>query len=264
MGGINQNQIANEMYEAAVRDRNGSRTYLGMSQIGDPCSRKLWYGFRGYTPIEFDGRTLMIFELGNLIEDEVVRLLGSRYRIDSQQLSFDAHNGFFRGHCDGVIHGITQRPHILEIKSANKAKFKQFKDEGVRKSQPSYYCQVQCYMGYGHFERALFVIYCKDNSEIYTERVYFNPIDHQSLHNRALSIIESNNPPDRAFKQDSQECGWCNFRLHCWDDGIIAPENQVCGTCEWVGFDNLNPRCFFHSHPCQIERWGIGCPDWSE
>ena len=45
-------RVAEAMYEGASRWRkdSGVRSYLGMSGIGGLCRRRIWYGFRGYTP----------------------------------------------------------------------------------------------------------------------------------------------------------------------------------------------------------------------
>jgi len=260
-------KIAAEIYESATRRTNERRRYLGMSAIGGPCDRALWYGFRGYTPAPIDGRALLIFELGDCIEDILIRRLrDAGYRIDGEQLAFEAHEGFFRGHCDGVIHGITKRPHILECKSANRRRFETFRDFGVRAVSPTYYCQVQCYMGYGRLERALVVIYCKDTSEIYTERVYFVKPDFEKLHERAYRIITANAPPPRAFDDEStMECRWCNYRLHCWmpEEAIIMADDKVCGTCWYQIWQGLKPCCTHPDHPYVLRQWGVGCDDWS-
>lgn len=68
-----QDRIVADMYEAAERSRRAeTRNYLGMSGIGDRCARKLWYEFRGYSPRLLEGRSIMIFDLGNRVEDAVV------------------------------------------------------------------------------------------------------------------------------------------------------------------------------------------------
>jgi hypothetical protein len=98
-----------------------------MSAIGDNCARKLWLSFRGYTPLPLDGRVLMLFRFGDRVEEEIIyhlRLAG--YSVEGQQESFADHDGWFKGHADGIIHGVTRQQHILEIKSCNANKFKAF------------------------------------------------------------------------------------------------------------------------------------------
>ena len=263
-------RIANELYETVSRANNTQprRSYLGMSSIGDSCKRKLWYSFRGYTPIPLDGKVLMIFRFGNLIESEVIAWLKmAGYRIDGtgdKQIEFSDYDGYFKGHADGILYGVTSQPHILEIKSCNANRFKLFKQYGVQKTQSLYFYQVQLYMGYANLERALFVIQCKDNSEIYTERVYFDAETFEALRDKAYRIITANDPPPQPFVEDSQVCGWCDHRITCW-----IPEDSIqtlrdCMTCEYMRWTGLVRSCLHTDHPYEIkQRLGV-CPDWTE
>ncbi|MBU1170282.1 MAG: YqaJ viral recombinase family protein [Proteobacteria bacterium] len=256
-----QNRIVNELYEAAAKSKKESRNYLGMSQIGHDCPRKLWYDFRKYTPVPLEGRIKMLFRFGDRIEEELIHHLSlAGYKVEGQQDAFSAHNGFFRGHCDGIIHGVTFRPHILECKSANAKKYAKFKKYGVRKVYPIYYCQCQCYMGYSGLERALVVVQCKDTSEIYTERLPFNSSDFNALHQRAYDIITANEPPDKI--PESLTCEYCDQRINCkFPEEAIVTEH-VCGTCYYMGFKGLTSTCRHPDHPYPILTWGIKCDDW--
>lgn len=254
--------VANAMYEAASRALHdeSARSYLGMSGIGHPCARKIWYGFRQYSPMTQAGRVEMIFSLGNAVEQEVLRWLQlAGYRVEGTQTEFSALNGLFGGHCDGIIHGVTQRPHILEIKSASASRFKAFVTSGICQVAPTYAAQVQCYMGYAGLERALFVCMNKNNCEIYTERVYFNPQAFRELEARAAQIIGSNEAPDRAFREDSPECRMCEYAGHCWHSPYVQTR-QTCGTCWELRFFGLKAYCVKHKR--WIKKWGKGCPQW--
>lgn len=257
----NQDRIALEMYEAVARTRDNARTYLGMSQIGNPCERALWYQFRGFNAKPIEGRILMLFRFGDRIEDEIIHHLKlAGYQVEGQQEGFQGFNGMFRGHCDGIIHGVTQRPHILECKSANTRKFKAFKDNGIRSISETYHAQGQCYMGYSGLERALFVIQCKDTSELYTERVYFSVDDFKALKEKASRIISANQMPERRFSETSFDCKWCDYSGHCWQPEETPITNQVCGNCQHVFMDGYNPWCKLHR--CQLNQWGSKCQSW--
>lgn len=258
-----QNRIANEIYEAAADTFGEHRSYLGMSQIGLPCERALWLQFRGFTSHPPDGRVNMIFRLGQLIEDEVICLLKKAgYQVDSQQKTFVAHNGHFRGHCDGIIYRVTSVPHILEIKSANDRNFRAFSDHGIRNTNPAYYCQAQCYMGYSGLNRALFVVENKNTCKIYTERIYLNKFDFNNLHQRAYRIITTNELPKKQFAEDSVFCQWCNYRLQCWYPEEVIMKNRVCGTCHYLWWLKLEKWCRHPDHSFKILQWGLGCSDW--
>lgn len=258
-----QNHVVNAMYEAACRERQPSRRYLGMSSIGEHCARKLWYGFRGYTPQPLEGRSLMIFDLGNRVEDATLHwLISAGYAVTGLQDEFTAHDGFFRGHCDGRISGVTRREHILEIKSANDSRFKAFKAAGVRAVSAAYYCQVQCYMGYSGLERALFVIMNKNTCELYTERAHFRRDHFEALHRRAWDIIAANQPPDR-LSEGHPACHWCDFRHPCREPDLAVQTDKSCGCCTHLHMDGIRPLCL--AEPDQVRpvrHWGRFCDNW--
>jgi len=261
---IARDRIANEMYEiAAWAKRTQPRHYLGMSEIGKACTRELWFNFRGYSPLPVEGRIIMLFRLGDRIEDEVIRWMKKAgYKINNRQASFNDHGGLFRGHCDGIINGVTQCPHILEIKSANDQKFNAFRKAGVRQIYPVYEAQVQCYMGYAGLDRTLFVIQNKNDSRIYTERLYFKKTRFQELRQKAFNIITANDPPSPPFEQFSITCEWCGQRVHCWNPAEAIIENKVCGTCRYLRLQGLKKTCLHIKHQFEVKRWGLGCPGW--
>lgn len=255
-------KIVDDMYEAASRLRkdSGVRSYLGMSGIGGKCSRKIWYGFRGYTPAALEGRVQMIFSIGDAVENEIVKWLQlAGFQISGRQGAFQSLNGLFRGHCDGVIEGPGVSRRILEIKSASASRFKGFQESGVEAMSSEYYAQVQCYMGYSGFQKAQFVIMNKNNCELYTERIHFKKTDFQALEEKAASIIGANAEPPKAFDEDSMECRMCEYRLHCWS-GPHIQESPTCGTCADVSFDGIQPKCLRHQR--EIKKWGVSCKDW--
>ena len=272
-------KIALNIYEAAEREyssenkrrrfgRTKHRRYLGMSSIGTICTRSLWYDFRSFTPKPMNGKTVLLFDDGNFYEKKLIQhLVMAGYPVENSgtdQLEFTDHDHLFCGHADGVIHNITHRPHILECKTANDAQFKLMQKNGVRQQKPTYYAQMQCYMGYADLDRALIVVYNKNTSEIYTERVHFNRQEFDSLREKALAIITAEDIPKRGHEPQSIECKWCNFRLHCLtDEGIIMADDRVCGNCWYLSWKGLKTCCRHPDHPFFISTWGVGCEDWS-
>ncbi len=110
-------ELVNRVYEAYASDKgnpytitttNKPRYYLGMSGIGRPCKRALWYGFRGFTPKPFEGRVKGLFELGYHIEHiQSYWMERAGYSITNKQASYQDHEGYFKGHPDGIIKGIS-------------------------------------------------------------------------------------------------------------------------------------------------------------
>ena len=276
-----ESQIALEIYEAKAKERNRTppRGYLGMSEIGKPCSRAIWYSWRKFTPMPWDGRALLIFEMGDSVEKIMVKSLRRagyemKHAYPDEQMAFSDHGGFFAGHCDGLIklHSKEGQPWgVFECKSANKNKFEEFQAHGLEKANPAYWCQLQAYMGYSGHEYGLFAAMGKNDSQIYTEVVRFNSDAFVMIRARALSIITTHkedgrqNIPDKAFDDEkSVECKWCDYRQHCWEPKDAIQEWQSCLSCHYLQIDPASgcvPKCIKHS--VQLEDIRRACPDWS-
>lgn len=139
-----------ELIDKAVDENayKGSRNYLGASIIADECERKLWYGFRWYTDIDFPPRIRRRFETGHRMEDRVVaRLREAGFSVDNENprarnpakqygAEYGPLGGLFRGHLDGIVtapgklwrdigaEGITaEHPVLLEVKVLASAKY---------------------------------------------------------------------------------------------------------------------------------------------
>jgi len=115
-------------------------------------------------------------------------------------------------------------------------------------------------MGYAGLERALIVVQCKDNSEIYTERLYFNQIDFQQIKVRASNIIFSNNIPD---KINDKHCDWCDHRYNCEELETASMEEATCGNCHYHGWIGTQNYCLHEKHLVAITKWGANCPEWA-
>lgn len=59
----------------ATAYNDGHRAHLGASLIGDPCSRKLWYGFRWVYHKMHDGRQQRLFNRGHREEERFIEWL---------------------------------------------------------------------------------------------------------------------------------------------------------------------------------------------
>lgn len=200
------------------------RDYIGCSSIGDECERKIFFQFRFPKPVD-NARVSRIFELGNVIEEHVIKILresgfevfdkdekGNQYAVSFPCLS---------GHIDGVITGLpeSKKPHLLEIKSYKDSRFKTLMKEGVRVSDPKYYAQVNLYMEGMGLDRCLFVAYNKDTSEIYCERVEFCPFESAINKNKAVKIFNAKTHEDLdrcASKETDYRCKFCNYTKECW------------------------------------------------
>lgn len=198
------------------------REYLGFSEIGEECIRKLWYGFNDRIN-KVDARLSRIFETGNMYERYIIRILREAnlkvYDKDEngKQFRSEFFDGKFAGHCDGVITGLPEssKPHVLEIKSANNKNFNEIKKNGIETAKYGYYCQVQMYMGALKLDNALIIVINKDNQEMYYSRIKFNKFTFEHLKDKAREVIESKTIPKKEYKDGFYKCNWCEYRKRC-------------------------------------------------
>lgn len=207
-------------------DSEEPREYLGGSILGTQCDRQLWYQYhdpkRDHPP-----RVQMIFDMGNNIEDYIIRLLRESgltiYDQDANGNQFGFVDGFIAGHIDGVIVGLPEsdKPHLLEIKSANNKRFGDFQKKGCQVVESKYWGQMHVYMHKMGLEKALLVVMNKDNCELYFERVTLDPKYADSLMLRGEELVAQANEKDvrkKYKKSTSFGCKFCNWKDRCWKE----------------------------------------------
>ena len=224
-----------------AKRKNEHRPHLGGSQIGNECSRALWYQFRhAWTP-HFDGRLLRLFETGDREEDRIVsnlRAVGvtvwERDPETGKQVRFEACGGHFALSLDGVGEGFKEssKPHTLEFKTMNDKNFKATKNMGVEKSKPIYWAQCQVGMILSGIDRCYFFAVNKNTDEMYGERIKLNRKEAQKLLDKAHSIVFASTPPSRIAEDASDwRCKFCPYWAIC--HGCKIPEVS-CRTCAHV------------------------------
>ncbi len=225
-------------------DAEEPRGYLGASIIGHHCSRYLWYLFRGCTKEDFPGRLYRLFDTGDREEERMAENLRSigcvvhthvpppspAYIEDiaakPKQFEINTVYGHFSGHMDGCALGIPTAEktwHVLEFKTHNTKSFGKLTKEGVKKSKPVHYAQMQIYMHETGMTRALYLAVNKDTDELYAERVYYDKTSAESLLAKAKQIIFARVPPARITERpDWYECKFCSAHSLCWGIGEVA------------------------------------------
>ena len=166
--------------EATADD--GLRPHLGASLIGHHCARHLWLTFRWSAKQSWEGRMLRLFDRGQREEAVIVaelRGIGaevSECQPDGQQYRVAMFGGHFGGSLDGVARGIpggsATNWELLEFKTHNTKSFKELTEKGVQTAKWQHYCQMQTYMALTGMTRANYIAVCKDDDQIYHERVH--------------------------------------------------------------------------------------------
>jgi hypothetical protein len=213
------------------------RAHMGASLLGHSCDRWLWLNFRMAVVEKFPGRILRLFRRGQEEEAQVVsdlRAIGlSVQNTGTNQLRVDF-GCHVSGSLDGVIEsGVPEAPnakHVLEIKTHSKKSFDDLLKNGVEKSKPMHYVQMQMYMAGTKLDRALYVAVCKDDDRLYTERVKLDKTVSQQATDRGHRIVQSDRmPPPLSTDSTWYECRFCPAHEFCHKTHLTKEVN--CRTC---------------------------------
>jgi hypothetical protein len=246
----------NAVIDASLIERRKAepvRNYLGASQIGEECLRKLCYSY-AHKPVdegrEITARTIRIFDTGHAAEDAVALQLGKdespednffknltarwmkdagftlvRTKPNGEQIGFTAVEGRFAGHTDGVIIGNPlpdeiPKPCGWEMKALNVKNWNKIKKHGVKAAAPVYYGQVQIYSAYLDLRAYLFTFLNKNTQELSHELVPYEPHAAQALSDKAVQVILSVEAgellPRCTDNEDYFYCKWCDWKKRCW------------------------------------------------
>lgn len=215
-----------------------ARPYLGASVLGEPCARRLWYGFRWVGSESFDGRMLRLFDTGHREEArllEEMRAAGMQVwdrQADGRQFSVEFCGGHGAGHLDAVVLGLPEAPatpHVFDVKTVNAKKFAELKKNGFRATYPRYHAQGTVYAGLMDLDRIAFAFVVKDTDEIHLERFEFDRAEFDRLMERSAAIVFAAEPPTGLSTDPAWwECKLCPFHAHCHGTAAPAPTCRSC------------------------------------
>ena len=221
-----------DQYHASKKSR--PRPHMGVSLLGHHCDRWLWINFRWAVVEDFDGRILRLFRRGHSEEDTIIRDLrsiGVDIRSSQRRVDFGNH---VSGSLDGVIErGVPEAPkarHVAEFKTHSKKSFDDMVKNGVEKSKPMHFIQMQVYMHGTNINRALYLAVCKDDDRIYTERVKYDKKVAEDAIIRGKRIAMSDRMPEPVSADPSwYQCKFCPAHSFCHK---AEPTKRVnCRTC---------------------------------
>lgn len=216
-----------------------NRPHLGASILGDECQRKLWYIFRWAKAPSFEGRMIRLFNRG-FAEEHIflkeLRKIGvevwERDPRTGKQFVCSFAGGHAGGSCDGVAKGLMEAPktpHLLEFKTSSKKYFGIIEKDGVEKAKPEHFAQMQIYMHFLDLKRAFYMVVCKDDDHLYSERIHYDKKAAEKLVKKAERIINFPTPMVKLSDDPSfWKCKFCHF-LNICHHGEIPDVN--CRTC---------------------------------
>jgi len=225
------------------------RHYLGMSQIGEECMRKLFYGFRNVENRAIAASGLRAIKDGFIQEDlmaERLRMLPyiQLYTLNEEtgeQIGFSLLLDHFRGHCDGAIRGIKEAPttwHTWEHKSVDVSKFKKLeklrKEVGEKSALKDwdevYYAQAMIYMHEMKFERHYLTVTTPGGRDYISIRTEYKKKVAESIIEKAKIIIFDNwnLPAKLSEKREFYKCKWCDYQENCHDSKVPLVNCKTC------------------------------------
>ena len=224
-----------DRYHEASNATEQPRAYLGCSQAGIRCERRIWLTFRWAVQERFTGRTLRMFRRGRLEEEVVIedlQAIGCEIAHAQQEVVLTPH---IKGHIDGVIvgglPGFEHEKFVLEIKTLSANAFRELEKKGLQSARPDHWAQVQLYMLGSDIPQCLYYAVCKDDDRIYTEIVRLDAERAKRLLEKLERLVtEKRLPPPISHDPTWWECKGCPAYSFCHEKAPLTARN--CRTCE--------------------------------
>lgn len=259
-----QAQVLPHIGDAYSDKEDEFRSHLGASLIGGDCERAIWYGFRWAHKGKATGkaseaddagfaRMVRLWNRGHLEEGRFIALLlmiGVQvYQQDEngKQFRVGFHGGHMGGSGDGVLVGVPDVPDgapcLGEFKTHSDESFNKLKAEGVRKSKPEHFVQMQTYMHGMSIGFALYMAVNKNTDELHAEVVQYDAAVGEWAVARGGKIIRATVAPPRMRSASPTfwKCRYgCSMAPVCWR--TVQPARN-CRTCEFVEFREDGSVC---------------------
>lgn len=250
--------------------REQPRAHLGLSLLGHHCDRWIWLSFRWAVIEPFPGRMLRLFRRGQREEETIVRdLRAAGIVIHSTCLDDDGQSRVdFGCHVSGSIDGIIESGvpgaektrHIAEFKTHSLKSFNDMKNKGVQEAKRQHWWQMQGYMYGKRIERALYVAVCKDNDEMYTERVPLQKDAAKALIERGHRLALAERIPEPISADPTWfKCKFCAGWDFCF--GSKCTKEVNCRTCAHVTPTKEGSWICAHGTPYEltVDEQRVGC-----
>jgi hypothetical protein len=220
------NQAVNDLIERAEPPGKNYRQYLGASNIGSECPRKIQYDWM--CDPQFPVRIKDIFERGHAAEERMRQhLIAAGFKFASpERLKFEAVGGLFRGHADGILNDGPQVPGLCypalwECKCLNDKGWKAIERDGLAGLYRVYAAQLVTYQAYLNVTNpALFSVVNANTCERLHFLVPFDAQLAQATSDRAVSIITATQAGELLSRITENPSDWrckmCAHRERCW------------------------------------------------
>lgn len=200
--------------------------YLRMSNLGQPCDRKLWQSINTPERAEpLPPATRIKFLFGHILEELLMflaRAAGHDVRGEQDVLDLAG----VKGRRDGVIDG-----HLVDAKSASSRSFDKFRDHGLRDDDAfGYLIQLGSYLEASKDDpvvtdkaKASFLAIDKQHGHVVLDTYNLKDTDHAKIVEEKRAIL-AGPIPDRLPEADGGNgnrvlgvaCSYCEFKRECF------------------------------------------------
>lgn len=210
-----------------------SKPTLRMSQMGQPCKRKLWYSInKPGSGSSLAPSTKFKFLYGDILEDLLISLaIAAGHKVEGMQDTLEVEG--IKGHRDCVIDGVT-----VDVKSASSFAYKKFASGGLRDDDPfGYISQLSSYVLAGrehevesHPTLGAFLVVDKQNGNICLDMYDLGPEIEGKIEDfkSTKEMVKQEEPPERSFEdvEDGKsgnrklgiQCSYCDYKSSCWPE----------------------------------------------
>ncbi|MBX9760664.1 MAG: oxidoreductase [Beijerinckiaceae bacterium] len=246
---------------------------LSLSAFGTECDRQVWYGWRwAYKPRAKEGRMARLLVTGDREETRMAQDLRDigvelldRNPETGRQWAVTAFGGHVQGRLDGIGRGFLEAPktpHVVEFKTHSKKSFEELKKKGLKAAKPGHYWQVIGYLHLTGYSRGFYLAHCKDNDELFVDRVEADPVAGATLMARAERILRFAQPPARIVEDPTSKaafvCRFCDAAHLCHQGAWSRPHCRTCLHSEAV-VETGEWRCVRHERMVSIDEQKVGC-----
>lgn len=202
--------VARVVSDAMCKERQTG--VLRMSNIGNPCERKLWNTVNepeGGEPLTPETRIKFLF--GHILEELLLFLAGvAGHTVTRQQEEVEVSG--VKGHIDAFIDG-----HLVDSKSASSYSFTKFAKHQLGSNDSfGYIGQLGGYAGSLGQQTASFLVIDKQHGHITLDTHDYKGYDIHEVVERKKKVVENKTPPPRGFPKSSMNCRYCDFNKKCW------------------------------------------------
>ncbi len=209
-----------------LRPHNG----LGMSRVGHPCDRKLYFFANDIEPYEdssIDFRTRRLWSRGDIEEFRIFALLDTVGVEVAPHIIIESGDERFASEADGIVRNVPgharDEAFLLEIKTANKRNYGLFYRYGIAQVNPQYFSQVQCLMHFAidmgyEIRNCLYTVTNKDTDGIHTEIIPYDASVGMQIEERVREILSLEKKPPKIHKLgvNVEPCDRCEYWSTCW------------------------------------------------